>query len=61
MKIAIIGAKGLLGRELARVLGPKHEVSAWDIEEIDTSQGACTLIGNNGPVWMAFAEISSLI
>lgn len=35
MKIAIIGAKGMLGRELCRVLGTGHEILAWDIEEID--------------------------
>lgn len=35
MKIAIIGAKGMLGSELCRVLAPAHEIDAWDIEEID--------------------------
>jgi dTDP-4-dehydrorhamnose reductase len=35
MKIAIIGAKGMLGRELCRILGTNHEILAWDIEEID--------------------------
>jgi dTDP-4-dehydrorhamnose reductase len=33
--IAIIGAKGMLGSELVRVLGAKHSVTAWDIDEID--------------------------
>ena len=35
MKIAVIGAKGMLGRELCRVLGHHHEILAWDIDEID--------------------------
>jgi dTDP-4-dehydrorhamnose reductase len=35
MKIAIIGAKGMLGRELCDTLRQKHEVIAWDIDEID--------------------------
>jgi dTDP-4-dehydrorhamnose reductase len=35
MKIAIIGAKGMLGRELCDSLRQKHEVIAWDIDEID--------------------------
>lgn len=43
MKIAIIGAKGMLGRELCRVLGTRHEILAWDIEEIDITQRAGTL------------------
>jgi dTDP-4-dehydrorhamnose reductase len=42
MKIAVIGAKGLLGRELCQVLGTQHEVLAWDIEEIDITDRART-------------------
>lgn len=38
MKIAVIGAKGMLGRELCRVLGAEHEILAWDIEEIDITE-----------------------
>ncbi len=38
MKIAVIGAKGMLGRALCRVLGTKHEILAWDIEEIDITE-----------------------
>jgi len=34
-KIAIIGAKGMLGRDLCRVFGPDHELLAWDLEQID--------------------------
>jgi dTDP-4-dehydrorhamnose reductase len=43
MKIAIIGAKGMLGRDLVRVLGAQHEILAWDIEEIDITDRPRTL------------------
>jgi len=43
MKIAIIGAKGMLGRELCRVLGAHHQLLAWDIEEIDITQRERTI------------------
>src|SRR5512135_33878 len=43
MRIVIVGAKGMLGRELVRVLAPQHEVLAWDIEEIDICARAPTL------------------
>jgi len=43
MKIAIIGAKGMLGRELCRVLGRHHEILAWDIDEIDITDRPRTL------------------
>jgi dTDP-4-dehydrorhamnose reductase len=43
MKIAIIGAKGMLGRELCRVLGTQHDLLAWDIEEIDITDRARTI------------------
>jgi dTDP-4-dehydrorhamnose reductase len=32
MKIVVIGAKGMLGRELCRVLGGSTTLLAWDIE-----------------------------
>ena len=35
MNIAIIGARGMFGRDLCRVLKHKHTLLAWDIEEID--------------------------
>ncbi|MDH3674297.1 MAG: dTDP-4-dehydrorhamnose reductase [Anaerolineae bacterium] len=35
MKVAVIGAKGMLGRTLCHVLSTRHELLAWDIEEID--------------------------
>ena len=35
MKIDVIGAKGMLGRDLCAVLSSRHELVAWDIEEID--------------------------
>lgn len=38
MHIAVIGAKGMLGKELCRVLGAEHRVTGWDIEEIDITQ-----------------------
>jgi dTDP-4-dehydrorhamnose reductase len=38
MKIAVIGARGMLGRDLCRVLGAEHQVLAWDIEEIDITE-----------------------
>ncbi len=43
MKIAVIGAKGMLGRELGRVLGARHQILAWDIEEIDITDRPRTL------------------
>ena len=43
MKIAVIGAKGMLGSELASVLAPLHMVTAWDIDEIDVTDRAGTL------------------
>jgi dTDP-4-dehydrorhamnose reductase len=43
MKIAIIGAKGMLGRELRRVLGTQHQILAWDIDEIDITDRARTI------------------
>ena len=43
MKIAIIGAKGMLGRELCRVLGTQHQILAWDIDEIDITERARTI------------------
>lgn len=43
MRIAVIGAKGMLGRELCRTLGTQHEILAWDIEEIDITDRTRTL------------------
>jgi dTDP-4-dehydrorhamnose reductase len=43
MKIAVIGAKGMLGRELCSTLSQKHEVIAWDIQEIDITDRLMTL------------------
>lgn len=43
MKIAVIGAKGMLGRELCRVLGTPHDILAWDIDEIDITDRARTI------------------
>ncbi len=42
MRIAVIGAKGMLGSELCRALSSEHQVTAWDIDEIDITdrQGA---------------------
>ncbi len=43
MKIVVIGAKGMLGSELARMLAREHEVIAWDVDEIDITDRAGTL------------------
>jgi dTDP-4-dehydrorhamnose reductase len=43
MHVAVIGAKGMLGRELCRALGAEHQVTAWDIEEIDITHRTSTL------------------
>ena len=43
MKIVIIGAKGMLGSELGRVLGRQHQIVAWDIGEIDITDRSRTL------------------
>jgi dTDP-4-dehydrorhamnose reductase len=51
MKIAVIGAKGMLGRDLCQVLGAQHEVLAWDIEEIDITDRESTAkrLGSENP------------
>ncbi|HTZ50839.1 MAG TPA: dTDP-4-dehydrorhamnose reductase [Spirochaetia bacterium] len=43
MKIVVIGARGMLGSEVARVLALDHDVTSWDIEEIDITDRARTL------------------
>jgi len=43
MKIAVIGAKGMLGRELVKVLGSRHDLLAWDIDQIDITDRRGTL------------------
>jgi dTDP-4-dehydrorhamnose reductase len=43
MRILVIGAKGMLGRELCSTFNHKHEVTAWDIEEIDITDRQMTL------------------
>ncbi len=43
MKVAIIGAKGMLGRDLCRALGNRHQILAWDIDEIDITDRPTTL------------------
>ena len=43
MKIAIIGARGMLGQALVQALGVHHHVLAWDIKEIDITDRANTL------------------
>lgn len=43
MRIVVVGAKGMLGRELCNTLSQKHEVIAWDIEEIDITNRSMTL------------------
>lgn len=43
MHIAVIGAKGMLGRDICRVLGAEHQITPWDIEEIDITERASTL------------------
>lgn len=43
MRIVVIGAKGMLGRELCNTLSQKHEVVAWDIQEINITDRSMTL------------------
>ena len=43
MKVLVVGAKGMLGKELCRVFGADHEVVAWDIDEIDITNRSRTL------------------
>jgi dTDP-4-dehydrorhamnose reductase len=43
MKIAVIGAKGMLGKELCRVLGNQHQILAWDIDEVDITDRPGTI------------------
>lgn len=44
MKILITGGYGQLGRILKSVLEPKHEVYAWDIEDLDITKPLDTLL-----------------
>jgi len=53
-KILVIGAKGMLGRDLVETLRssfPKDEITGWDVEEIDIQEerGTVTRIGNLEP------------
>ena len=43
MKVAVIGAKGMLGSELCSALSPAHQVVPWDIDEIDITNRPATL------------------
>ena len=43
MKIAVIGAKGMLGRELCRAWETQHDILAWDLDEIDITDRHNTL------------------
>lgn len=40
MRVLILGSKGMLGQELARVFSRGHEVFAWDRAEIDVTDVA---------------------
>jgi len=45
-KILVIGAKGMLGRDLVKTLQssfPKDEITGWDLEEIDIQQERSTV------------------
>jgi dTDP-4-dehydrorhamnose reductase len=53
-KILVIGAKGMLGRDLVNTLRtsfPKDEITGWDLEEIDIQEERSTVtrIKNLGP------------
>ena len=53
-RILVIGAKGMLGRDLVETLRssfPEGEIIAWDVEEIDIQEekGTVTRIRNLGP------------
>ena len=53
-KILVIGAKGMLGRDLVETLRfsfPKDEITGWDVEEIDIQEekNTITQIGNLEP------------
>lgn len=43
MKVAVIGAKGMLGSELCCALASSHQVVPWDIDEIDITNRVSTL------------------
>jgi dTDP-4-dehydrorhamnose reductase len=42
VKIAVIGAAGMLGRQMVQTLGRDHEVLAWDLPEVDITQREAT-------------------
>jgi len=44
VKIAVIGAKGMLGSALCRRLRPEHDVVGWDIEDIDITDRGGTVV-----------------
>ena len=53
-RILVIGAKGMLGRDLVETLRfsfPKDEITGWDVEEIDIQEekNTITQIGNLEP------------
>ncbi len=39
MKILVIGAKGMLGRDLVETLSSSWEVTGWDLQELDITRG----------------------
>jgi dTDP-4-dehydrorhamnose reductase len=41
MRIALVGGRGQLGRELAHTLGPHHDVIILDLPECDITQRSC--------------------
>jgi dTDP-4-dehydrorhamnose reductase len=50
-KIAIMGARGLLGRDLCRVFGRNHDLLPWDLDEIDITDrlGAISALERERP------------
>jgi dTDP-4-dehydrorhamnose reductase len=56
-KILVIGAKGMLGRDLVETLRtsfPRDEITGWDLEEVDIQEERSTVtrIGNLEPGWI---------
>jgi dTDP-4-dehydrorhamnose reductase len=42
LKILVVGAGGMLGRDLAEILGSAGEVTAWDLPELDITRAGET-------------------
>jgi dTDP-4-dehydrorhamnose reductase len=38
VRVLVVGAKGMLGRDLVEILSPSGEVTGWDLQELDITR-----------------------